>query len=79
MTEVMAKPALGGKKPGLYIPSEGLLDKVGSIYKICILASKRALELNEGAPRLAEVNSSKLATIALEEIRQGKVNFKEQK
>ncbi len=71
MTEVMAKPVLGGKKSEMYIPSEGLLDKVGSIYKICILASKRALQLNEGSPQLVEINSSKLATIALEEIRQG--------
>ena len=67
------------KKSGLYIPSEGLLDKTGSIYKLCILASKRALELNDGAERLVKVDSNKLSTIALEEIKQGKIKCKEQK
>ena len=79
MTEAAAKSAVSGKKPELYIPSEGLLDKVGSIYKICILASKRALQLNDGAPKRVDVESGKLATIALEEIKQGKIKFKEQK
>lgn len=68
------------KKPGLYIPSEGLLDKTeGSVYKLCILAAKRALELNDGIEKLVKVDSSKLSTIALEEIRQGKIKCKEQK
>ena len=67
------------KKPGLYIPSEGFLDKTGSVYKLCILASKRALELNEGAEKLVKVDSGKLSTIALEEIKQGKIKYKEQK
>ena len=67
------------KKSNLYIPSEGLLDKTGSIYKLCILASKRALELNEGAQKLVKSDSSKLSTIALEEIRKGKIKCKEKK
>ena len=49
----------------------------GSIYKLVILASKRALELNAGAPKLIEENPGKTAAIVFEEIRQGKVRIKE--
>ena len=42
---------------------EDLLKKTDSVYKLVILASKRALELNEGAPRLIETNSKKITTI----------------
>ena len=61
-----------------YIPLEKLLDKAdGSIYKLVIVASKRALEVAEGQPKLLDTsNSSKPSTIALEEIAAGKVKFK---
>lgn len=58
-----------------YVALEKLLDKSkGSIYKLVILASKRALEIAEGQPKLVKVNSStKPSTIALYEIAEGKV------
>jgi DNA-directed RNA polymerase omega subunit len=58
-----------------YQPLEKLLPSAkGSIYKLILLASQRALELAEGAPRLVEYPSSdKPATVALEEISKGKV------
>lgn len=58
-----------------YQPLEKLLPSAkGSIYKLILLASQRALELAEGAPRLIEYPSSdKPATMALEEIASGKV------
>jgi DNA-directed RNA polymerase omega subunit len=62
-----------------YIPLEKLLDKSqNSIYKLVVLASKRALELAEGQVRLVDnVNlSTKPSTIALQEIIQGKVKAK---
>ncbi len=61
-----------------YVVLEKLLDKSkGSIYKLVILASKRALEIAEGQPKLVEVNSStKPSTIALYEIANGKVQWK---
>ncbi|MCM8765621.1 MAG: DNA-directed RNA polymerase subunit omega [Candidatus Omnitrophica bacterium] len=62
-----------------YIPLEKVLKNVGSIYKAVNLASKRAIELNEGAPKLVNVNSAKLSTIALEEIMQGKIKYKKVK
>jgi len=59
---------------------ENLLDKTdGSIYKLVILASKRALELNEGSPKLVETDSKKISAVALEEIREGKICMKGKK
>ncbi len=64
-----------------YIPLEKLIDKTGnSLYKLVVLASKRAFEIAEGAPPLVEKTiSSKPGSIALEEIAQGKVGIKQQK
>lgn len=61
------------------IPIEEMLDKAGnSVYKLVMLAAKRTLELVEGKPSLVPANSSlKPLSIALEEIRQGKVRLKE--
>jgi len=58
-----------------YVPLEKLIDKSGgSIYKLVILASKRALEIAEGNPKLVEMSSSvKPSTIALHEISEGKI------
>lgn len=64
-----------------YVPLEEVLDKTDySIYKLVILASRRALEIAEGQPKLVETNSStKPSTIALEEIAAGKVVLKKTK
>jgi len=58
-----------------YVALEKLLDKSNnSIYKLVILASKRALEIAEGQPKLVGMDSStKPSTIALHEIADGKV------
>ena len=58
----------------VYVPLEPLLAKIGSIYKLVTLAARRALELNDGAPRLIETElKHKPSTVALEEIAAGKV------
>ena len=61
-----------------YRGRENLLDKsLGSIYKLVILASKRALEIAEGQPKLvSDDNSVKPSTVALHEIAAGKVEAK---
>ena len=61
-----------------YQGRENLLDKsLGSIYKLVILASKRALEIAEGAPKLvADDASVKPSTVALHEIAAGKIEAK---
>lgn len=62
-----------------YIPIDKLLKTTeGSIYKLVLLASKRALELNAGAPKLVESDSEKFSSIALEEIGEGKIDYKRQ-
>jgi DNA-directed RNA polymerase omega subunit len=62
-----------------YVELEKLLDKSGgSLYKLVVLASKRALELAEGKPKLtAQVNpNTKPSIIALQEIAEGLVHVK---
>ncbi|MFA6350274.1 MAG: DNA-directed RNA polymerase subunit omega [Candidatus Omnitrophota bacterium] len=58
-----------------YVPLEKLLDKSdNSIYKLVTLASKRALEIAEGKPKLVSAdNSVKPSTVALYEIEKGLV------
>ena len=59
-----------------HTPLEKLLKETKSVYKLVILASKRTLEISEGAPQLVETDSPKPAIIALKEISEGKVNYK---
>lgn len=60
---------------------EELLEKTdSSIYKLVILATKRALEIAEGAPKLIDVELDvKPTTVALREIMEGKIKYKKQK
>lgn len=56
---------------------EELLGKTGGIFKLVIMASRRAVELNAGAGKLVDARPNiKYCTLALEEIRQGKVKLK---
>lgn len=61
-----------------YFISDNLLDKCDkSVYKLVNLASRRALEIAEGQPKLVDADSSlKPSTIALREIAEGKVYYK---
>ena len=64
----------------MQIQFEELLKRTGSIYKLVNLASKRALQLNDGAPRLInDDETEKISTIALKEILEGKVLYKPRK
>lgn len=60
------------------VPLEKMLDKTNfSVYKLVILASKRALEIAEGQPRLVEADKiAKPSTVALMEIAAGKLGYK---
>ena len=64
-----------------YVPLEQLVDKTNmSVYKLVILASRRALELAEGQPKMVEADSSiKPSTVALYEIQQGRLGCKTRK
>ena len=58
------------------VPIEDLLKQCGSVYRLVILAAKRAKEITEGAPPLVETPHRKVTSVALEEILQGKVLYK---
>lgn len=62
-----------------YVAVQDYLAKTNSIYKLVILASMRAAELNNGAPKLVETDSEKVTTVALEEIAQDKVKMRQEK
>ncbi len=59
-----------------YVPRESVFKKGDSIFKVTLLAARRAIELNNGAQKLIETATKKFSTIALEEIGQGKVKYK---
>jgi len=60
-----------------YMPREKIFKNGDSIFKVTLVAAMRAIELNDGAQKLIETHSKKFSTIALEEISQGKVGYKE--
>ena len=48
-----------------------------SMYKLVILASRRALELGSGSEKLVDAEpNTKLTSIALKEIQNEKINYK---
>ena len=52
-------------------------EKQGSIYKLVVLASRRALELGSGSQKLVDTPANtKLTTIALKEIMEDKVSYR---
>lgn len=59
------------------VPIDKLLDKTGSVFKLVILAARRAIELGDGAANLIDAPASaKVTTVALEEIEEGKITMK---
>ena len=58
------------------LPIEELLKRCGSIYKLVILAAKRAKEVSDGSLPLVETSQRKVTSVALEEILHGKVLYK---
>jgi len=59
------------------IKRDELLNCANSIYKLAILASKRAQELNQGGKKLVEAAlNEKPTTIALQEIVAKKITYK---
>ncbi len=65
----------------MYVPLEKMLDKCNySVYKLVTVASKRALEIAEGQPRLVAAGTfEKPSSIALYEIAAGMVYLKKTK
>lgn len=59
------------------ISIEELQRKVGNIYKLVNLAAMRARDLNDGAPKLVDIDTKNTILIALAEIAKGKIRCKE--
>lgn len=56
------------------VPTEELLKKSGSVFKLVLIASQRVAELNLGAnPRVEVARTEKNGSVALQEIAEGKV------
>ncbi|MDD5136546.1 MAG: DNA-directed RNA polymerase subunit omega [Candidatus Omnitrophica bacterium] len=54
-----------------------LLNKVGSMYKLVVLTSLRAVELGDGAANLTgNKHEKKVINAALDEILEGKIEYK---
>ena len=59
------------------ISLDELLKKTGSMYKLVILAARRAIELGDGAAKLVDTpQDTKIGDIALIEIAEGKISYK---
>ena len=58
------------------VPIEELLKRCGSVYRLVLLAAKRAKEVADGSPSLVDTSHRKVTSVALEEILQGKVLYK---
>ncbi len=54
---------------------EELLEGKGNRYRLAVIASRRARELNAGAPALIESEARKITSRALEEILQEKIKY----
>ena len=54
---------------------EELLKGKGNRYRLTVIASKRARELNAGAPALIESEARKTTSLALAEVLQGKIKY----
>ena len=52
-----------------------LKDKADSRYTLVIMAAKRARQLSAGAKQTLECDSNKVVTIALNEIKEGNIDF----
>ena len=57
-------------------PIDELIKQCHSIYKLVVIAARRAKELSQGAPKLVQIDLKKVTSIALEVIRQGKIQLK---
>lgn len=60
------------------ITIEELQKKIGSIYKLVNLAAMRARDLNDGAPKLVDVDTKNPILIALAEIAEEKIRCKKE-
>ena len=54
---------------------EGLLQKVDSKYRLCVVSAKRARQINNGSAILVQTKAQKNTTMSLEEFAFDKLKF----
>lgn len=54
---------------------ESLMKRVDSKYTLVTLAAKRARQLTDGDKPLVDVDTTKVVSVAMEEIDQGKITY----
>lgn len=61
------------------ISMDKMVEKTGSLYKLCNMAALRAIELNSGAKKLVDAidPKEKITSLAIREISEGKVMLAE--
>ncbi|MFH0732843.1 MAG: DNA-directed RNA polymerase subunit omega [Candidatus Omnitrophota bacterium] len=59
------------------VTKQDLLERVPCVFKLVVLASRRAFDINAGAPTFIHELNAKATHIALEEIKAGKITYKE--
>jgi DNA-directed RNA polymerase omega subunit len=64
---------------GQQLSLETLYAKTHSVYKLVVMASRRAIELNAGASQLTQAQKNDIISTALHEIAEGKVSFRQLK
>ncbi len=63
----------------MYIPLEKMLDKNKSLFKLTLVAAERANQIMQGSkPLVVNPVSKRETTIALQEISEGKVYYKDE-
>lgn len=61
-----------------YVSMEKLLEKIGSVYKLVVLASKRAKAISEDNSKLTGEKHDKPVLTALYEISESKISYKKE-
>jgi DNA-directed RNA polymerase subunit omega len=51
------------------------LNTIDSKFRLCILAAKRAKQIVNGSRKKVNIDAENPLTVAVEEIKQGKINF----
>jgi DNA-directed RNA polymerase subunit omega len=60
------------------ISKDKLDEKIGSVYRLVLIAARRARQLGKGAKPLVKTNAKKTSSVALEEILAGKVSYEDE-
>ena len=58
------------------VPIEELRNRISNVYELVIVAAKRTRQINEGSPKLVDVECARATTTAMWEIAKGKIKYR---